>query len=345
MEMKFIEDYIRWINWADGNIQAREMFEIAEGLEAKGDYTAAAEKYIQVIHSTEESARRACLETAWRLSKVEAGFLMEDSLYVSKHDVRNIGLDRLRNVVREIPKDSLGIPQDTVYIAYLNDFATMLWNEAEKNLKKEGERHEARRLFAEGAVLHSAFQVKCCLRMTRMTRNTQYVGLLWALKTFSLHERLNEDEIRELDTYFKSSTQLARYGILRDFFNRQFRYILQGVPPTMGLENEIKAYEFLRSAYSYLNYYLRMNYGVKQDPSFMERYAQLYRMKVDQLSVTRRRALEVEISDFYYRIHFNEGDERRIFDEWWRLLRLSRSSSRPNESGDRLDEKSITFRF
>jgi len=323
---KRLEDYIRWINWADGNILVREKFEAAEILESKGQYREAAETYLEVIDDTRNSAARACLESSWRLSKVEVGFLMEDNDYLARHGIRNVGLDRLRGVVREIPKDSLGVPLDTAYIAYLNDFTRMLWNEAEKLNKVEGDKHEARELFAEGAVLHSDLQAKNCLQMTRFMQNARYEGLLWALKTYSLRRQLDGDEMVVLDRLVKRVTQKARYGILSKFFNEQFQFHLRKVPPTMKIEDEIMAYEYLRSSYSYLDYFLRKNYGVKQDPTLLRTYERMYRTKARQLSPERRQGVEDKITTFYDRQHRNRPDEKRIFDDWWKRLLQSRRS-------------------
>ena len=323
---KRLEDYIRWIDWADGNIHAREKFETAEILEGEGRYREAAETYLEVIDDTRNSAQRAYLESSWRLSKVEVGFLMEDNDYLARHGIRNVGLNRLRGVVREIPKDSLGIPQDTIYIAYFNDFARMLWNDAEKLNKVEGDKHEARELFAEGAVLHSDLQAKNCLQMTQFMQNARYEGLLWALKTYSLRRQLDGDEMVVLDRFFKRVTQKARYGVLSKFFNEQFQFHLRKVPPTMGIEDEIMAYEYLRSSYSYLDYFLKENYGVRQDPMLLRTYSRLYRTKANQLSPGRLQEVEDRITDFYARQHRNRPDEKRIFDDWWKRLTQIRRS-------------------
>ena len=87
-----LDEYKRWVNWAEGNISAREKFELGIQFETKGDFLAASTHYMNVLEQVRHSARRAYWETSWRLSKVELEFLMDHSTYLAEHSFDEIGM-------------------------------------------------------------------------------------------------------------------------------------------------------------------------------------------------------------------------------------------------------------
>ena len=310
-----LEEYIRWIQWASGHIAARETFEQGMQLEEQGAYTQAAEKYHEVMAETRLSARRAYWETSWRLSKVEMAYLMADSAYTESALTERTGIDRLRDIVREIPKDSLGIPQDTAFIVYFDDLATMLYNEAEKALTEQGDRRRAEDLFAECANLHSNIQAKGCLRMTTIYQNARFIGLYWALRTYYFRRQLDREDISTLHVLFRRVTRRSNHHVLMKYFNEQFRYILEGITPSLDTHTELMAYEFLRSGYHHLNDYVWENYRIKGNPEPEKRYENMYRVLERRLPPEQRKAVRDDITKFYYQ-QYQRPEDRHVFEEW-----------------------------
>jgi tetratricopeptide (TPR) repeat protein len=310
-----LEEYIRWIQWASGHIAARETFEQGMRFEEQGAYTQAAEKYHEVMAETRHTAKRAYWETAWRLSKVEMAVLMADSAYAESSRTERTGIDRLRDVVHEIPKDSLGIPLDTAFTVYFDDFATMLYNEAEKALTEQGDRRQAEDLFAECANLHSNIQAKGCLRMTTIYQNARFIGLYWALRTYHLRKQLDREEISTLHVLFRRVTRRSNHHVLMKYFNEQFRYILEGIAPSLDTHTELMAYEFLRSGYHHLNVYLWENYRIRGSSEPEKRYEKMYRVLEKRLPPEQRKSIRDEITKFYYQ-QYKRPEDRHVFEEW-----------------------------
>ena len=310
-----LEEYIRWIQWASGHIAARETFEQGMRFEEQGDYTQATEKYHEVMAETRHSARRAYWETSWRLSKVEMAYPMADSAYAESSLMERTGIDRLRDIVHEIPKDSLGIPRDTAFTVYFDDLATMLYNEAEKALTEQGNRRRAEDLFAECANLHSNVQAKGCLRMTTIYQNARFIGLYWALRTYHLRKQLDREDISMLHVLFRRVTRRSRHNVLIKYFNEQFRYILEGITPSLDTHTELMAYEFLRSGYHHLNDYVWEKYRIKGNPEPEKRYENMYRILERQLPPEQRKSVRDEITKFYYQ-QYKRPEDRHVFEEW-----------------------------
>lgn len=320
-QTKQLEDYIRWLNWANGNIAAREKFDAAVLLESRGEYLLAAEKYNEVIRLLTNTSQNELWEASWRLSKIESEFLIAENEYYNKYGSPYFGMHRLRNVVQQIPTDSSNTPIDTTFVPYFNDLARMVWNAAEMQLNEMGDRHQARDLFAECAIRYSDLQAKACLRMTRLYSNAYLEGQLWAVKTFGLRHQLTRDEMMELDNYFKRVLRRPSNSALRQYMNERFKNILKRTPMDIKPEVELKAYGYLRSLNHYLGVYLNNQYGGKQDRSMLVFYERLYRLKERELPFERRVEVRNEIRDLLGRWHAKRGDEKIILDEWLRFMR------------------------
>ncbi|NQT26551.1 hypothetical protein HQ585_14450 [candidate division KSB1 bacterium] len=321
-----IQDYINWINWAEGNIRIRELFEEATQLEKDEEYIKAASTYKHVLTDTRGKAQNAFWETAWRLSKIESAILCNDSLYTANNPFKEIGFNRLRQVIQEIPKDSSGMPQDTLHLSYMNDYSRMLWNEASRIQKIEGRKKDAERLFSEGSAFPSNVQGKCSLQMTRLYQSARPLGLFWSIKTYVIKDQLDEDELRGLFKLFQTVTHVSRSPILRNYFNLESHRILdRGSPRNMKVEDRLMSYELLRSGYQYISDMLYHQYKIRQDLEPVKEFDHLYRELERTLPVKRREEIRLKIYDYYYKA-FRNLDYKSVIEDWKKQLRSLRIS-------------------
>lgn len=323
-DQKRIRDYLKWIQWAEGDIRMRELFEEASQLEKDEKFLKAAEAYTRILPATKGKAQNAYWETAWRLSKIESAVLCNDSTYARNHPKKEIGLNRLRQVIHQIPKDSSGIPVDTMHLDYMNDYCRMLWNEASRLQKLEGKKKEAERLFSEGSAFPSDVQGKCSLQMTRLYQSARFLGLFWAIKTYTIRDQLNEDELRGLFVLFKTVTHVSRNPVLRNYFNLESHRILdRGRSRVLPIEDRLMAYEYLRSGYRYLSEMLYQQYHIRQDREPAKAFDRMYRDLERTIPVQTREKIRMEIYQYYYRA-FRDSEYQTIIEDWKKQLRSLR---------------------
>jgi tetratricopeptide (TPR) repeat protein len=320
-EILRVENYMEWIRWANGDIKARELFEEADQLEKEERYSDAARQFHLVIKRIRESALQAFWETSWRLAKLEEQFLFRDSSYVKTHNIGSLGLHRLRDIIIALPGDTLGKPADPSFVPYYNDFARMLYNHAETALHTEGDRKKAESYFSECAVLNSDIQGKACLRMTRIFQNARVLGLLWAIKTYTLIHQLNMDEIGELSILMRRVNRRPRNPFLIQYFNEQFRYFLENIKPSLEKDIHLKAAASLRSYAIHINRYLQSEFKIQPDPRITDQYSRLYQSLEREVPVQKRKEIRDFMTEFFYRNHYSQEEEKIIYSEWRHFLR------------------------
>jgi len=293
-----LKEYGELINWADGNIRARELFVEAEGLRIGKKYLGAAEKYHEVLRQTRGTAENAYLETAYILSVMEYQELLEDRQYLKKYRPETIGMNRLRVVIKAIPKDMYGVPLDSIYTDYFDNYGRILFNEGTNAAKAKYQRR-ALALFQQGAILHSSVQARCCLELIKLTMHRGPIGLRWALKTNVLKDRLPREERIQLYQLLRFVTKRSNNPILCKYFNEEFRSYLTDSPPVPDRKTQIMVYEFLRSGYSSLDKYFMEKFGIRQNPIHRQTYEQKYRDAEKSLPARRRDILRNDITETY----------------------------------------------
>jgi len=314
---EFLKDTRQLISWAEGNILARELFVEATDLRVRKDFLGASEKYHEVLHQTGDTARKAYLETAYTLSLVEYQELLKDREYLKVHRPETIGLNRLRSVIQAIPKDIYGVPRDSSYMDYFHNYGAMLFREGTEAVEAQN-RREALALFQQGAILHSSYQARCCLELIKLTRHRGPMGLRWALKTYSLKDRLSEEGIIELYRLLRFVTKRCNNSVLCSYFNEEYRFHITNASIDLGLKNQIMVYEFFRSGYSCLDAYFTERFAIRLNPVLQETYESKFKDAVRRLPANRREILIREITDVYKKI----GDEalRRDWEAYLQRL-------------------------
>ena len=293
-----LKEYRMLINWAKGNIRARELFVDAEELRTGKNYLGATEKYHDVLQQTRGTAEKAYLETAYILSLMEYQELLGNREYLKRHRPETIGMNRLRVVIKAIPKDMYGVPLDSIYNDYFDNYGRMLFNEGTEAVKAKNHR-QALALFQQGAILHSRVQARCCLELIKLTMHRGSVGLRWALKTYVLRDRLPREERIQLYQLMRFVTKRSNNPILCKYFNEEYRSYMTDSPPVPDRKTQIMVYEFLRSGYGSLDRYFMEKFGIRQNPIHRQEVEQKYRDAEKSLPVRRREVLRNEITEVY----------------------------------------------
>lgn len=309
-EVSLLVEYRDLINWARGDIRARQIYIEAEVLRNAGNYLAAAVKYHDVLERTQSVAKRAYWETAYQLSLLEYTHLMKNSEYIHRFPLASVGPNRLRDVIRAIPKDQYGIPQEDDLLHYFNSLGIMLHAQGVDAIESN-EKHRALALFQQGALLHSESQARCSLELTKLTMVRGLVGLRWALKAYSLKDQLSKEELAELYQLLRFVTKRANNPQLCHYFHEEYRAFALDDSNQCDKKTETFAYEFLRSGYSQLNKYLQRHLGLRQDPSFIQFYQDKYIESIRSLTPDVVQGYQSEIT----RVYQNMGD-MELMENW-----------------------------
>lgn len=306
-ERTLLDEYLRWLRWGDGNIHARELYEAALNLESDGRLTEAMNQYQKVL--TELAGEGpARWETGWRIARLE---------FTLNPDSAQKAVNRLREVFDAVPKSSSGVAEEP-YSVYVNDLAAMLLQQS----KRSESREERENLLAEAGALATSRQGKASLAVTRHMQNARFTGLLWALKTFSHWDQLDESEQDEWFVLIKRVCRRPRNPFLLQYFNEKIRSMRAGEAPDIDPQTELMALEFVRSGYVHLDERLYERFGVRQHQKEIEEYSRLYAEKERLLPAAERREVRRRISEFYHRQFGKNGEYRAVPEEWRHRLRV-----------------------
>jgi len=307
-----LNGYRQYINWANGDLLARELYVNAQKMEEAKDYANAAEKYQEVLARTQFKSENAFRETAFALSMLEYQHLLQDREYTEQHPSESIGMNRLRNIIRRISKDPYGAPTDTSCMHYFNAMGTMLYNEGILALKAN-DNPQALAYFLQGALMHSKIQVKCCFYMGRLTVPTYPIGFKWALLSYSMKDQLTSEELSLLFRNLRMVSKLSNNPVLCRYFNDEFRSNTTNLPSECDPKTTLMSYEFLRSGYQSINRYLWEMFRIKPDPAPLVQYEAGFEEGQRRLAPEYRNAVFQEIETVYQRM----GDSDAL-DDWKR---------------------------
>ncbi len=317
-DKRILSEYRESIDWANGNILARETFVQAENLRSEGHFLQAAYKYNVVLGLTRDKAQKAAWETAYKLALMEYTHLREHPEYLKVYPPEHIGIGRLRSVIQAIPKDASGMPRDDTYLDYFDNYGTMLFNQGIEAVN-HNQRPLALAYFMQGALLRSNVQARCCLELAKLTMHHGSVGSKWALKAYSLKDQLASDEMTQMYQLLRFVMKRANNPVLCSYFNDEYRSYTVGEPYLRDPENQIMVYEFFRSVFKRLDIYLQDHFGTGQDSVWARSYGQKYHDGESCLSVERREALRQRIAETYERM-----GEGTYLDDWQAFIRRIR---------------------
>jgi len=317
-DKRLLSEYRESIDWANGDILARETFVQAENLRSESHFLQAAYKYNVVLGLTRDKAQKAAWETAYKLALMEYTHLRDHPEYLKAYLPEHIGIGRLQSVIQAIPKDASGMARDDIYLDYFDNYGTMLFNQGIEAVN-HNQREQALAYFLQGALLRSNVQARCCLELVKLTMHHGSVGSKWALKAYSLKDQLTPDEMIQMYQLLRFVMKRSYNLVLCRYFNDEYRSYTEREAFSHDTENQIIAYEFFRSGFKRLDIYLQDCFHTRQDSVWARWYGQKYRDGESHLSVERREELRKKITETYQRM-----GEGAYLNDWQAFIRRLR---------------------
>ena len=272
---ELLNTYRDMINWADGDIRSRELFVEATAFEDKNDFSESAGKYHEILKRMDSSLSEAYIETSYRLSLLEYKHFKKDRSYLKKYGAQNIGMGRLRKIIRRLNQDQYGTPQDSLSKNYFEIFGTMLFNEGilaiENNFQSL-----AMSYFLQGALFKSSYQAKSSLELAKLVMHHGDIGVRWALHAYSKFHDMTEDEKQQLYPLLRFVTKRANQPELCQYFHEEFRSFLHPEAGNMNRKIRLMGYEFLRYGFVDLKHYCETDLDIEYNPSSIRMYEQKY---------------------------------------------------------------------
>lgn len=156
-EIDEIMDYIKWINWDDGNIYASEMNDFYSNLYMKGKYEEAAKGFKKLLKKLK--TQRAKDQVNWTIATLEFQHLNQ----------KEAGIERLMKTIKRTRKDQKGAPIDTTYRRYFSDYGIMCHNMGIEHLNKNPK--IAYTYFQQAVTIDSPIRGKSYLELAKLSRN------------------------------------------------------------------------------------------------------------------------------------------------------------------------------
>ena len=119
---RFIQNYIDWINWDDGNIRAVEARDYSYQLCREGKYKKARKEFKKLLKILKTQRTRNQIN--WKIATISFGVLNK----------KNDGIQRLFTVVKNIPVKNRS---DSTSMVYLTDYGAMCYKLGLNYLKKK----------------------------------------------------------------------------------------------------------------------------------------------------------------------------------------------------------------
>ncbi|NQT26550.1 hypothetical protein HQ585_14445 [candidate division KSB1 bacterium] len=272
---KILEDYRGMINWADGDIRSRELFVEAIAYEEENEFNESVNKHHEILKRMDSKLSEAFIETSYHLSLLEYKHFKQDPSYLNKYGVQNIGMGRLRNIIKRLNQNQYGVPQDSLARNYFEIFGTMLFNEG---IKAVEEKYHALAMtyFLQGSLFHSSYQAKCSLELAKLVMHHGEIGFRWALHAYSQIQAMTEDEKKQLYPLLRFVTKRVNQPELCQFFHDEFHSFLQSNEVSTNRKIRLMGYEFLRAGYVDLQKYCEQTYHIQYNPSSIHEFAQKY---------------------------------------------------------------------
>ena len=206
-EREDIQSYIDWINWDDGNIEAVELRDKFIALQEAQRYKEAARGFEKLLDKLR--TRRARDEIAWRLSLLEFQFL----------NAKDRGIDRLKEVVLESPRDEHGAPLDSTYQSYFDSYGAMCHNLGLEYFRKN--RKVAFTYLKQAVAIAWENRAKSYLELAKLSRNNPRMVIENCELALQTPEQL--EQIEQMQAYqllVEAYKRLGKFNKARAYFAR-----------------------------------------------------------------------------------------------------------------------------
>ncbi len=136
----YVTGELEWMAWDDMDIRSSFARDSLLALEQDGELEAARRGYAELL--PELSNRSAIDEIEWRLAIVDYNLGRTDR-----------AAERLRALVARTPKDASGVPLDSTYVRYFDDYGTLTLNLGRSARADQGDSRTALKYFTQATEL------------------------------------------------------------------------------------------------------------------------------------------------------------------------------------------------
>lgn len=204
-ERQAVRSMIDFINWDDGNIRASMARDSLIALRRDGQIADAERGFVSLYNQL--NTQRARDEIDWRIAIIHFEMEKEDD-----------AAERLKGLVqRTETKNEDGMPVDSLYHRYFEDYGIICFNLGTKHLQRERDRHTALKYYKQAAAIPWTNRALANFEVAKLVINNIPEAIRHAEAAIDEIETLDPDRQRELyqvlsQLYRRSgNTELARH--------------------------------------------------------------------------------------------------------------------------------------
>ena len=196
-----VQKKIDWINWDDGNLYASRKSDTLETKLVQGvkDYSLIKQEYVELLRQVKTAKARQDIK--WRIAQLEFNFLNE----------REIAIDRMMKVVKEIEIDSTKRAADPQFQKYIEDYCMMSYILGFEHLKKQ--HHKKAFVYFYQSIVYSWSKIgKSYLQLAKLVTLDNNSVLKFAQQALIYEDQLTADEKNSLyQLFYLSYKKLGRF--------------------------------------------------------------------------------------------------------------------------------------
>lgn len=184
-QQQFVQGEIAWVNWDDGNIDASFARDSLASLAGQGQHAAAAQGFRALKPQLRTPSARD--EIDWRLAQAEY-----------QNDKQDQAASRLQALVQRTETDSTGVPADSTYQRYFDDYVTICYNLGQRYRNEERDLRTALKYFEQATRVASSRRALAALEAGKLLRNNVRRSVEYLEMALEEREALSVDDQRDL---------------------------------------------------------------------------------------------------------------------------------------------------
>ncbi|MDZ7267148.1 MAG: hypothetical protein ONB48_07445 [candidate division KSB1 bacterium] len=219
-QQRTVTEYLKWMDWDDGNIPATMQRDSALAYAGRGDFPAAAKTFAGLLPRLRTS--RARNEIGWRLALIEFTNLNQ----------KEAAAERLLNIVTSIPTDVQGAPPDSLSRLYFDNYGTMCLSLG--NEKIAVDRQLAYTYYLQAASFNWSGRGKSYFALATLADADPRLAVADAERAYALRHQLDAEEVINLHKLLiRGYRRLQQFDKARQHFEELQRLLAgnSGSPP------------------------------------------------------------------------------------------------------------------
>lgn len=198
-----------WINWDDGNLENSLQYDkLKEKFASCKEYGQLKKEYLYLYDKLHTFKAKS--EIQWQVAKLEFQYL----------DEKNIAIDRLYKILREVELDSFGMARMLDYQKYLNDYGKMCYNLGIEYLESKNYKL-AFIYFTQSVTFYWDEIGKSYLQLAALSSIQNDVAIQYCHKALEHRNSLTSLEVRKTyELLFKSYKRKGEFKKAEPWYNK-----------------------------------------------------------------------------------------------------------------------------